>query len=98
MPYKAIIQDATERLTAALKYAPIGVQTYVCTIPTTPKRNGAIVISHNVPQGGAVIRPNDNNASSHTRWETVPYNAIFLTLYDACRREPILPIHEEKPQ
>lgn len=90
--YDRMIEAASRDLIEAMKRKP--GQTYVVAIPTTDTEPGRIEILKDcdpIPARGAIIRPCDNAASGHSRWETVPYSAVYSILWQATRREPILP-------
>lgn len=92
--YDTIVADAATRLEAKLR-ATVG-NVYVAAVPTTATENGRVLIigeTENAPLGANIVRPSDNNASTHTRWGTVPYSNLAHVLHMALRREPILPIH-----
>lgn len=90
--YDSMIEAAARDLVAAMKRKP--GQTYVVAVPTTDTEPGRIAVlkdSDPIPARGAIIRPCDNAASRHSRWETVAYPAVYDILWQAMRREPILP-------
>ncbi len=90
--YDGMIEAAARDLIEAMKRKP--GQTYVVAIPTTDAEAGRIAVVKDcdpIPARGAIIRPCDNAASGHSRWESVPHPAVYGILWQAMRREPILP-------
>lgn len=92
--YDTMIADAAGRLETALR-ANSGRQVYVWAIPTTPERDGELVVSLDgdaeerraQEHRAHVVRP-----MRAQRWEVVPYSRLYASLWDACRSEPILPV------
>jgi hypothetical protein len=94
--YRAMVRAAAGELERAIRAAPFGSRIYVWSIPTSEERNGALVAGAEPPEPFArCVRPSDNGASTWERWESVPYSAMESILWQACRREPILPIARE---
>ena len=92
--YRDMVRAVAGELERALRRAPYGSRIYVWAVPTTEERNGALVAAPDAPEPGArIVRPSDNGASTWERWECAPYSAFESILWQACRREPILPIH-----
>jgi len=95
--YDAMIADANARIHDRLWCKPWGVRVYVWAIPTQSKdKPGRIAVLYDTdpnPEGGRIVRPCDNGASTYTTWESVPLSANYGVLWHAMRREPILPIN-----
>ena len=95
--YNAIVRETANRLeTAIRKSGDAWNSVTVYAIPTTETENGRIVIAENydtLPSPVCVVRPNDNQASTHQSWVSVPYSAMYGILWQALRIQPILPIH-----
>lgn len=94
-PYPAIIRQGAERITAALR-ACNDQPVFAYAVFTTDERDGEIVTATgwdstvDAPLGGfEIIR-----VRATDRWNAIPYSDIAGLLFDACRRQPILP----KPQ
>lgn len=100
--YRSMIQKAVSEIQAIQKTGFPGSVT-VWAIPTFCDEAGQILVLpddkdpeprfYKRPPGymPRVIRPCDNRASTFRYWSAVPYSAQFGILYEACRREPILP-------
>lgn len=100
--YRDMIQKAVADMQRVQKTTYNGSVT-VWAVPTFGNEPGQIVVLpdneeldarfYNRPPGymPRVIRPADNGASTFRYWFAVPYSAQFGILYEACRREPILP-------
>lgn len=93
--YSRMIQSAAERL--ALRMKSTQGRSYVVAVPTrSPAEPGRLDIigeTDPVAPGGRIVRPSDGGGSAE-RWEAVDRSLIFDRLWQACRREPILPIEE----
>ena len=100
--YRDMIQKAASEL-AAIQKRTAG-NCVVWAIPTFGNESGQIIVLpeyddletrfYNRPPGWMprVIRPCDGGASAYRYWAAVPYSEQFRTLYEALRREPILPV------
>jgi hypothetical protein len=97
--YEMIVSDTAIKLEAALRRSISWNSVTVYLVPTNSTRNGYIIVSEGkagevIPDFSIVIRPNDNGASAHTSWVTVPYDYIRHVLWYALRCQPILPIRQ----
>ena len=94
--YDRLIDAAAADLESAIRRSAWGQQTYIAAVPTRgPDAPGHFVIVKGddpVPLGARIVRPCDNGASGHARWESVPVQSIRGILWEAARREPILPV------
>lgn len=94
--YRTMTETAARELESAMRAAarrgdPSSVALW--SVPTTPERQGALVVACAMPAPGArVVRPCDNNASTWRSWREAPFSAYAHILWHACRREPILPV------
>lgn len=100
--YPRMIEKAVAELQAAQRRSGTA-EVVVWAIPTYGDEAGQIVITsqtetpdarfYNRPPAYAprVIRPSDNRASNYTTWGWVPYGCQYHVMYEAMRREPILP-------
>lgn len=100
--YRDMIQKAVSEMQRIQKTS-VNENVIVWAIPTFGSESGQILVLpentdletrfYNRPPGymPRVIRPGDNGASTHRYWATVPYGHQFGILWEACRREPILP-------
>lgn len=89
--YDVMIAKAAGRLEEKMRAAPWGVRTYVWAIPTQgPDKPGSIAVLYDNepdPERGVIVRPMQAD-----KWEAVPYSRQASALWEAMRREPILPI------
>jgi hypothetical protein len=96
--YDDIVTKAAAELVKAMRKpecAASGMMPTVYAVPTTENEDGRIVVvehGYPAPLGGVVVRPNDNNASCHEDWYTVPYDHVRSLLYWAMKSQPILPL------
>ena len=72
--YDAMIANAAGRITEGVRSAPWGVRVYVWAIPTKSEdKPGRIAVLYDTapnPEGGRIVRPCDNGASTYTTWES----------------------------
>ena len=89
--YATIVTDASIELEQALRRLVPGQQIHVYAMPTMAERDGNVVVTHKaLPAPARYVRPSDNGASTHSRWEMVPYSALYGILWHALRCQPIL--------
>ena len=91
-----VTEAAAEMLKAIQKPECLasGAMPTVYAVPTTEDEDGRVVVvgyGFPAPRGGVLVRPNDNHASTHRGWNTVPYTYLSGILREALRIQPILP-------
>lgn len=103
--YHDMIAKAAAEMRSALATAPLESEITLWAVHTTEEHDGFLSVGTEPPavphrRLPANIRPCDNHASGYFKWAAVPYSAIQQIMYQACRREPILPLDrsEQRPK